>query len=807
MPFGPFGPFGMQFDLPEFIVGLVSGVVLVWFVTRFRPIANWLLEVTQELTSRARETFTAGAQDRYKVELIERAETLHATRSFFALQEVVIPPRILAPSPPTDPESEEAHDAGALSVLPNLPDTTYLSAVYGAPSLLLTTAVRQGHDMLLSGPLGSGKTTALCYLALAATRGRFKHESGDPYFPILVHAAELMVDPVDPEPPLDDLVAAVQSSASAGLKPRLPGYLRQNLSEAKGLVLVDGLDELTEEEIQPVADWLRRLRSEHPTVQIVAAGPVRAYDGLVKAGLAPVTIAPWTDIDQRHYLNRWGSAWKEHVAPHLNRSQLEEIDPSLITGWLAGTSRGLTPLELTLRAWAAYAGDVRGPSILDGYRAFLRRFLSHEEQQMAASVAVSWIEQRQGAFAEPELPRGSPVASLIEADILVRRPGRRLSFLQPAIGAYLAAEGMLDLGVPETVDRGRWSPARAAHSFYVAQGQGQEEAEHYLQADEGPLQLNTLRVGRWLRIARPKAPWRPAALRALGKTIQNAKKPYGLRLRFTHTMAEAKEPTAAVFFRRMLSSERPSSRILAALGLGGVRDLDSVPELRKLIDRDRDMRVRQACCLALAALGSEGALEALGELLLQGEEGVRVAAAEALAIHGGEGHQMLQDGVEVDEVMTRRAAVFGLVRVPEKWATETLRSVQMEDPEWVVRGAAAEALEKKTDPPYQVHPPPDELSDLPWLVAFAAREGLGVGPGRPALEMIRRALNEGTPDEQVAALETLAWTEVGEFDLELRRSLTEGEPYLRDAAYEALWRQTAGSVSERPETAKAEGAD
>lgn len=807
MPFGPFGPFGLQFDLPEFFVGLISGVVLVWFVTRFRPIVNWLLEMARDLAARARETFTAGAQDRYKVELIERAETLHATRSFFALQEVVIPPRILAPSLPTDPESSESHDAGALAVLPNLPDATYLSAVYAAPTLLLTSAVRQGHDILLTGALGSGKTTALCYLALVATRGRFKHESGDPYFPILVHAASLTLEPNDSKPPLDDLIEAVQSTASAGLKPRLPGYLRQNLSEASGLLLVDGLDEMTEEEIQSVAEWLERLRNEHPGVQIVAAGPVRGYDGLVKAGLAPVSIAPWTDMDQRHYLERWGAAWKEHVAPHLSRSQLEEIDPALITGWLAGTSRGMTPLELTLRAWAAYAGDVHGPSILDGYRAFLRRFLSQEEQQMAASIAINWIEQRQGAFVEADLPRGSPVASLIEADILVRRPDRRLSFLQPAIGAYLAAESMLNLGVPETIDGGSWAPARAAHAFYVALGQGQDEAQHYLHEDDGALELNTLRVGRWLRTAPPKAPWRPAALRALGKTIQNTKKPYGLRLRFTHAMAEAKEPTAAVFFRRMLGSERPSSRILGALGLGGVRDLDSVPELKKLINSDSDIRVRQACCLALAALGNDDALETLGELLLQGEENVRVAAAEALAVHVGEGHQMLADATEVDEVMTRRAAVFGLVRIPEKWATETLRTVQMEDPEWVVRGAAAEALEKKTDPPYKIYPPPDELSELPWLVAFAAREGLGVGPGRPALEMIRRALNEGTPDERVAALETLAWTEVGEFDLELRRSLTKGEPHLRDAAYEALWRQTAGSASTAREAAKAEGAD
>lgn len=797
--FGPFGPFGMRFDIEEFAVGLVAGVLLSFIFSRLLPIGSWLFELLRDLFQRASETFTRGAQDRYGVEMIERAETMHAAQRILTLSEIVIPPRILSPVPPTDPGDSDRPGGDSLAVLPNLPDATFLSGVYGGPSIPLTDSVRGGRHMMLTGPLGAGKTTALAYLALKATEGSLRTDAGKPLLPILIHAADFDVGRYENREPIDGLIAAVQMRSSANLGSRVPGYLRQHLREQRGLILVDGLDEFPEDEIRPYAEWLIRLREEHPGNQIIVAGPTLGYDGLPRAGLSPVTMAPWTEFFQRQFLTRWGAAWQEHVEPHLNRNTLEEIDPALITGWLTGSVRGHTPLEVTLAAWAAHSGDVLGGSVLDGYRAYLRRFLSPEEEQSAAAAGVAWIEGRRGTFDEGALRRGTPVQDLVEAGILIQRPNRQLSFFVPAFGAYLAGQGMVDLGVPETVDEGSWTPAESAHAFYVGLGQASEEAEHYLQATDDPLQEGVLRVGRWLRLAPPDAKWRPVALRSLGKIIQNAKLPYGLRLRATHLMAQSNESTAAVFFRRLLSSEHPSSRILGALGLGGLRNQDAVAELQNRINEDRDTRVRQAACLGLAGIGTQGALEALGETLLGGEEAVRVAAAEALAIQPDEGHEMLKEAATIDDLLTRRAAVFGLARIPEEWSRETLETLQVDDSQWVVRGAAAEALERHQSPQYQVTPPPQEVSELPWLVSFAAREGLGVAPGRAALEMVRRALHQGTPDEQVAAVETIGWVDAGELDMELRQTLEGGETYLRDAAFEALWRQRAGEPIELPE--------
>ncbi|MCK5316816.1 MAG: HEAT repeat domain-containing protein, partial [Anaerolineales bacterium] len=171
--------------------------------------------------------------------------------------------------------------------------------------------------------------------------------------------------------------------------------------------------------------------------------------------------------------------------------------------------------------------------------------------------------------------------------------------------------------------------------------------------------------------------------------------------------------------------------------------------------------------------------------------------AEALACNPDEGYAMLRDAMEMENLLTRRAAVFGLARVPEAWAIEILESVHLDDDQWVVRGAAAEVLERHRNPPWKIHPPIDDLSTLPWLQAFAEKEGLAVAPGRAALEMLRRALNKGSDDEQIAALEAIIWAGGEELAMELFQALRSPEPHLRDAAYEALWQLRASGVEIR----------
>jgi HEAT repeat protein len=792
--FGPFGPFGSVFGWREFLVGVVAAVLLALLLSRLRPVFRWIRSALGTQLDALRAGLRSRAIDRYQLELVSRMETLHLARPIFALDEVLITPRVLAPPQPTDPLHPEAAFHSTLSVVPNLPDVNYLSGIFVAHSLTLPQALAGGRDLLLTGEPGSGKTTALAYLALRLANRASEASALHGLVPVFVHAADLDLSRSAEKDSLQPLILAAQRTASSGVASMLPAYLRRHFSGGRAILLLDGLDEFPPDQILPVAGWLQVLRKEYPGNRMVVAANPMGYDGLLGAGLALVSLAPWTEHDQRTFLSAWAKSWREFVLPRLPKGRLSDLDPALINGWLAGAMRGATPAEVTLRSWASYAGDVRGWRPVDGLASYTARILSAEEQSHASQVGLSWLEGGMASLPERSVPRGVPVGDLLEAGILARRADGKLSFQQPVVGAYFAARGMLESGLLEGLLNSAWAPAQTALRYFATLGQADSAVQRLLNTTREPLKLEMLQLGRWLPGSPSKAPWRTRLLRELAMVVQEPRNPYGLRLRALHLLAQSGEPSTNILFQRMLRSEAATSRVLGALGLGGIADADSIPQLAAITTRDPVLLVRQAACLGLAAIGTDPALEALGHALLEGEEAVRLAAAEALAANTGEGYIMLREAAEHDALLTRRAAVFGLARIPERWAEEILEKVQLDDNQWVVRGAAAEALEQRRNPPWKIHAAPRDLSELPWLLAYAGREGVGIVPGRAALDLVRRALNNGTADEQIAAIEALAWSGGDELSMELYKALRSGEDHLRDSAFETLWRVAASGV-------------
>jgi HEAT repeat protein len=116
--------------------------------------------------------------------------------------------------------------------------------------------------------------------------------------------------------------------------------------------------------------------------------------------------------------------------------------------------------------------------------------------------------------------------------------------------------------------------------------------------------------------------------------------------------------------------------------------------------------------------------------------------------------------------------------------------MQLEDDEWLVRNAAAEALAEThrwddlTALPYELVLPQPESE--PWLIAWTAERGEGTGVGDAALATLIRALNEGDSPTREMALDTLRrLADPRSIDV-LRRTLRDPDPIVRDTALIAL---------------------
>ena len=153
------------------------------------------------------------------------------------------------------------------------------------------------------------------------------------------------------------------------------------------------------------------------------------------------------------------------------------------------------------------------------------------------------------------------------------------------------------------------------------------------------------------------APWRGKLFSALAALLQTDGIPLNLRGQAMAAFVVSNDAGAATLFRQLgltLSFELVQ---LAVLGTGALRDTKAVKFVEQTMDAP-SLSVRRAACMALVAIGTNEALEAVAHTLLNGDEDIRRAAGEALANDPHEGYAMLRDGVSLNDILLRRAVVY-----------------------------------------------------------------------------------------------------------------------------------------------------
>ncbi len=141
------------------------------------------------------------------------------------------------------------------------------------------------------------------------------------------------------------------------------------------LLLLDGLDELPRVQVDEITAFLEQLKGKYPLLRMVVTASPEYVGGLTKLGCVPLAVAGWDTDLRTEFIQRWSDLWKRFVEtkPEAVTDSVEDNDRLLTDAWLLGETHPMTPLELTLKVWAAHAGDQLGPSLPDAIEAFLRR--------------------------------------------------------------------------------------------------------------------------------------------------------------------------------------------------------------------------------------------------------------------------------------------------------------------------------------------------------------------------------------------------------------------------------------------------
>jgi HEAT repeat protein len=802
-----------------FWVGFLAGTVFWWLVQLLRPAWGAFRQYLWERSLLNRESWTTKLEQRLRDDLVPYLQRQHMAESLFSLDEIAIEPALMAPPPRLDPgEAPAIQDI--TDILPYLADWPQLASFYGGRRLSFPEAVSTGAHLAITGRPGIGKTFSLAHLAIQLARREYHEGRLENILPVWINAAILPTISVEQNDPFDQIYQALALIAKKPLETRSRPHLQEMGNEGNLLLLIDNFDSMTAQDSYHFTTWIKSVKNKYPEIQMIIGVRDDFYADLLQIGFTPLAVSAWDQQQTQHYLTKWRSLWEQHIDPD------PKVDGFLLNAWINRLDALDTPFELTLKIWGLYTGNLSGhtqPDILQGaverYLAGLEtgraaieelafQALSRNKALFPLNDALTWIDQHtiesfkavdadsaeqvpiplKTAPLDEKLTKNSQLLrELVTRGLLVEINPNQLGFSHVLIFSYLAACQASRKNMPFIdTDRPGWLVSNQMTKILCTGFNHIEIIDQVLQADREPLHSPLLDIGHWLLNTSENTTWRPKLMRALASLVQSDQNPFGLRARALMAMISSNVQGIQTFLKQQISSIHAHQRMLGVLGFGLLRDTKAVEDLIGLL-HDSSLDVQRAVCLSLVAIGNRVALETVADAILDDDINLRQAAAEALANHEEQGHPTLQEAATIDDAKIRRAAVHGLRRLRKlPWAMTILEKLRLEDPQWLVKDAANQALEVSENIADGLYKPLSPLWQIPWLIAFAGQMGIGVPPGSAAHEILLMAVKDGNTEQRIAAMHIIEQLgEVREIS-GLYQNIKSDIPALREAAYDTL---------------------
>lgn len=818
-----------MFDLFSFGLGIIVVGVLLLGWRLFKPLRTRFRIFMRRPIRGTRVGLTANLADRYHQHLLYHVQGLHLAAPLFPLDEIAVEPRLLAPPKRFDPTGSTITSDVISITLPYLPDWPEIASEFHAHTMTIATALQGGANLAIIGQPGSGKTVALAHIISKIVRNDEEINDLAEMTPFLIHAADLPKGVEGKKKIIVAIAEAVAEQMSAIVQLQLTGFVRNALKAGKALILLDGLDEMVPERYNQVLKFMSVLLNEFPQTRIIVTAQPTHLPGLTNLGLIPIPLAGWNEAQRIEFIEKWGEMWAYHIVPEAWARKLPyEVNSTLANGWMHLENLALTPLELTLKIWALYMGDITGARGFDAIRSYADRMcsdingatsaletLAHQmvsnmQPHIPVKEASGKSDLNAKGIRDSEEPDEAPdpskqadssavqriIPDMVERGLLTTRANALIGFTHPVIAGYFAGNALAKRrNGTQVSEQPDWIGKQLALRYSAVTSDVTPLVKKFTRDKDDLLQKGLLTVARWPRETGEEKPWRIEILRRLAQALQNDRLPLGIRARVTAALISSADDGITLLFRQMLTSPDSRVRQLIAMGLGVLKDPKSVNDLNMLLD-DSSPAVQRAACLGLVANGSLPAIEAVAYALLHhASEETRRAAAEALANHLSEGHPILKEASKEKDLMVRRAVVYGLGRIDEDWSKEILLKLQLEDEQWVVRSAAGEVLDNMvSDPHIPKRLPP--LSESSWLIQFASLHGMGIPKGQGAWDMIYKALKEGKEDDNIAAMEYLRQVPERAVEVipDLYKHFYASKGDLQEAALNTIWYLVAAGI-------------
>lgn len=744
-----------QLEKISFFIGFFTATIL-WFV--FLYIKKWLPSINDFIKNTLRlirQQQLSGISISVKKYALHKAQTNHIAFSLFSHQEISIKPKLLAIKQDFRIDKENIFGSETENLIPFSPDTPFLSRNYQVPELIITDALQKNASLIITGMPGIGKTFTLADLIISICLQ--KPEAGllinktPLYFDIQDINESQISDPDKKQKVHKILYDVFIKKVSTNNKSRLERFIQTELNDNNIILVIDGFDLLSRPEFDVYKMFLHQVVEEYKDIQIVVTASTY-WANLESLQFIPLAVKPFSNAEIERLYHTWIQKWNMDILASGDDLSFEQV---ILYNWVSKYKQPLTKLEYTLLIWGALEGNLRGTNTLSLYENYFIKFLGNKfNREKTGELAHEYIEKETSLLKSNVMINNPILESLINNGVIGYSTSNYTYFKHPDLLGYLASFYSFEPAFQKTVsDLFSWGSLTSYFGFRVSREANSAWADHWIFDDTPPLFQNLLLIGNWLRHTSPKSAFRLNLIKKIISLIQNNNVSPHIRLRFLTVFAFANDSSGSLFVKQMLNSTDDNSKMLAAIAAAIFTPDDKIiPDLINALNTN-NIYLQKCLCLALTSFENELSLHTLGKMLLSGEESIRKLIAENMAAKPGVGHDILKDAMTMDDILVRRSALFGLIRINEPWAYEIIEKTSVEDSQWVVRNVAAQALESFIQDEYK--PIPEKYSpyyDDAWLVEYASSKQQGISPDFPPNNIISQALKDESISNKLNAL-------------------------------------------------------
>ncbi len=741
--------FNYSFNIPSIIFGAAIASLIwliLWGIIRLTKQSK---TVTKEIKTVIDKNRRLDIRDAYLQWQFDISQKYHLASQLFALEEVLVEPRIITPPAVINPLASNPPYDALDELLPFLPECCDIVSQYLVHSISLTKVLNSYGNSFFYGSAGSGKSTCLAALCLKLIK--IASAEGAPIrpIPLLIHINNINWRK---EPSSDFsslLIDSIKYSFPRSSHKELEKFFLQQLSSTNFTLLLDGMDELSPEELKQLSTILGDFVLNNPGVRIITTAYGKSVGFFLNLHFKPFLLAAWKTAEIQQYKEKWKAALLEDNTVEF----MDTDDVSL--SWILPERRPLSPFEWTLRLWSFTCKDTIGIHLVDLLQQFIQRSGVDTHKKQLGKLAKNLLEAKISCTNQSEVSVDL-FQSCVSASILRVFQNNYVSFFSPIFTGYFSEDTSKKALISSLSKALDWS-----YSFEYIRNISNPELDNALVFQEETDKLmgdifHSPLIHRIFSLTQKNRPAKQALFKKTYSSIFQNDTPYGSKLQLVSAFLLHEEQDNLALLRQLIRSESSIIRSIAAICIGGIHEEQLIPELEQSAANSEGRELFSAL-LALGQFEKASTVSIVLEILIHGNEHEKNAASVALASGSTECHNALKQAVKMDDILVRKAAIKGIALIQEEWVKDFLKEISIDEKQWIVKNeavAALEGMDSSENYPVEKYVPPHQAE---WLIQYASSKGVGISPSKPPLALFKEIINSGTVEEKMAVLDHLIW--------------------------------------------------